>query len=117
MRWMLVLMAVLSSATLRAQSTNAPQTNVAPVQVVQPLQTETSKPSLLDVPLLQYKANEIVKDNIVFSGIAVELLKKRNPLQLINPRAPAEFGSPEDNVVRDPMNGKVQGLKIFAIRF
>ena len=63
------------------------------------------------------KPNEIVGKNVTYSGIAVQLAKTDNPLQLINPAAPARYGSSEDNVSRDPMTGKVTGLKIFAIDF
>ncbi len=63
------------------------------------------------------KANEIMKGHIIYSGIAVELLKTRKPLQLINPLAPAEYGSPEDNVMRDPVTKHVTAWKIFSISF
>ena len=63
------------------------------------------------------KPNEIAKGSTVMSGITIEAAKTKNPLQLINPRAPAEYGSPEDNVVRDPMNRRVTGLKLFSLSF
>ena len=63
------------------------------------------------------KPNEIVKGKITYSGIAVQLLTTDNPLQLVNPTAPAGYGSPEDNVIRDPVKGTVSGWKIFSIRF
>ena len=63
------------------------------------------------------KPNEIVKENVTFSGIAVQLVKTDNPLQLVNPLAPARYGSPEDNTLHDPISGKISGLKIFSIRF
>jgi hypothetical protein len=47
----------------------------------------------------------------------VELLNIRNPLQLVNPAAPAKYGSAEDNVLRDPISGRVSGWKIFSIGF
>jgi len=63
------------------------------------------------------KPNETVKGPITYSGIAVQLLKTDNALQLINPAAPSRYGSPEDNVMRDPLSGKVSGWKLFSIRF
>jgi len=63
------------------------------------------------------KPNEVAGEKAIYSGIGVQLAKTDNPLQLINPVAPAEYGSSEDNVVRDPVSGKVSGLKLFAIRF
>lgn len=56
-------------------------------------------------------------DGVTLSGIAVAAAKAENKLQLLNPLAPDEYGSSEDNVVRDPINGKVTGLKILAIEF
>jgi hypothetical protein len=63
------------------------------------------------------KPNEIRTDGVTYSGILVELSKTDDPLQLFNPLAPAEYGSSEDNVARDPITGKVSGLKLFAISF
>lgn len=63
------------------------------------------------------KANEIFRGKLAYSGVAVEVLKTRHPLQLLNPLAPAEYGSPEDNVARDAINGRVIGLKLFSVHF
>ena len=63
------------------------------------------------------KPNEIVARHVTYSGVAVQVLKTDNPLQLINPLAPPKYGSPEDNVMRDTFTGRVLGLKIFSIRF
>jgi hypothetical protein len=66
---------------------------------------------------LQPKAPEIVKGNVVYSGLAVQVVKASNPVQLVNPLAPARYGSAEDNVLRDGLSGRALGLKVFAIRF
>ena len=63
------------------------------------------------------KPNEIVKGKITYSGIAVQLLTTDDPLELINPVAPAKYGSAEDNVLRDSTHGWASGLKFFSIRF
>jgi len=63
------------------------------------------------------KPNEILTDKVSYSGIAVQVIKTDNPLQLVNPFAPDRYGSPEDNTLRDPIDGKAIGLKIFSIRF
>ena len=77
----------------------------------------------------EVKPNQIVKDGVTYSGIAVQLLKTDNPLQLINPLAPPQYGSPEDNVMPDTFPagadnrlpdsffGRVLRLKIFSIDF
>jgi hypothetical protein len=66
---------------------------------------------------LEIKPNEIVSGNVHYSGIAVEALKTGHPLQLINPLAPAKYGSPENNVLRDGITKRVLGWKIFSIGF
>lgn len=63
------------------------------------------------------KPNEIKSTNAVYSGIAVQLAKTDRPLHLINPAAPPEHGAAEDNAVRDPINGRVSGLKLFSVSF
>jgi hypothetical protein len=75
------------------------------------------------------KPNEIVRGNLTYSGIAVQLFKTDNLLQLFNPAAPAKYGSGEDNVLRDEgedtvlhnsvtgRTGRSVGWKLFSIRF
>src|SRR5258705_12414492 len=121
---MLYFAVLLSSVTLAcAQSTNAPATQTrstntpAPFQP-DPLSAELSRsfqPSAITP--LQPKPNEISLGNLKASGIAIEVVKTKQPLKLINPFSPPTNSSPEDNVVRDPFNGKVNGLKVFAIHF
>jgi hypothetical protein len=53
---------------------------------------------------------------VVYSGIAVQAVKKSNPLQLINPLAPVTYGSGEENLIREPA-GRNDGLKIFSVSF
>jgi len=62
------------------------------------------------------KPNEIKRNGVTYSGILVELAKTDKPLELINPAAPPEYGSSEDNLVRDSQTGH-EGLKLFSIRF
>ncbi len=47
----------------------------------------------------------------------MQAAKTDNPLQLINPAAPAQYGSAEYNLMREPVDGKPSGLKFFAISF
>jgi hypothetical protein len=62
--------------------------------------------------------NTIVGQRVVYSGIAVQAVKTTASLQLINPFAPAEYGSGTDNLERDVMTGKPKGdFKIFSVSF
>ncbi len=40
-----------------------------------------------------------------------------NPLQMLNPKAPAQYGKAEDSVVLDPDTGKWKGIKLFSFNF
>ncbi|MEI8045508.1 MAG: hypothetical protein WCL11_29135 [Verrucomicrobiota bacterium] len=62
------------------------------------------------------KRTEINKGNVTYSGVVVQALRV-NPIQLVNPAAPANYGSAQDNMLRDPFTGRASGLSIFSIRF
>ncbi len=121
MRLCLILLLLAAAFAVEAQSTNAPLkmapiTNAPPSQAGQSLEAQTALGGLKGLTLNELKPNEIAAGKLVFSGIAVEAVKKSNPLQLINPLAPPQYGSPDDNIVRDPTSHRT-GLKFFAIRF
>lgn len=40
-----------------------------------------------------------------------------NPLQMVNPYAPAKYGTAEEHVVLDPETGKWKGIKLFTFNF
>ena len=40
-----------------------------------------------------------------------------NPLQMLNPKAPAKYGTAQQSVVIDPVTGKWRGIKLFEIIF
>ena len=61
--------------------------------------------------------NEAAFGKVIYSGIAVQLVKTDNLLQLFNPAAPLEYGRAEDNTVWDPITGKASGLKFLSISF
>ena len=64
----------------------------------------------------ELKPNEITIGKFTYSGIAVEIVKMPNPLQILNPFAPAQYGTAEINLVRD-LGGHPSGLKFFSIQF
>jgi hypothetical protein len=61
--------------------------------------------------------NQAVRRKVSLDGIAVQCFQTDHPAQLINPFAPPEYGKGEQNVARDPMDGKVRGLKLFNVAF
>jgi hypothetical protein len=60
---------------------------------------------------------EIKGPRVSYSGIAVQAAKADNPLQLINPFAPAEYGSGAANVSPGTPNGRGAGLKLLSVKF
>ena len=63
------------------------------------------------------KPNAIVKGKVAYSGIAVSAVKADNPVQLINPFAPARYGAALDNALSDPATGRARAWKVFSIQF
>jgi hypothetical protein len=61
--------------------------------------------------------DRFVGDRVSYSGIAVQLLRAPNRLQLLNPWAPNAYGPSEQNLVFDPITGRPAGLKFFTISF
>ena len=133
----LVFLLLLGSATgLLAQTTNQPLHKTVPhraIAAVVPTNApavtypaNTNSASAVQTPTTgwegaltwrQPKPNEIVAGKLTYSGSVIEAVKTRRPWQLFNPLARAQYGSPEDNLARDPVNGRVEGLKVFAIHF
>ena len=79
--------------------------------------TRVTTPDKEKAQLLINKAapNEIRGKKFKFRGALIQVIKSGNPLQLINPFAPAEYGSGYDNVVRDPIDGKATGISALSI--
>ncbi|MCX6902802.1 MAG: hypothetical protein NTW03_04870 [Verrucomicrobia bacterium] len=42
---------------------------------------------------------------------------RNNPLQIINPLAPAQYGEGEANTIRNIITGRPEGLKLLGISF
>ncbi len=113
MRSLWILLTWLAVATASAQTTNTP-----PPSGDAPFPGQAAL-RLQDLSLLraEVKPNEIVAGHLTYSGIAVEIAKTSNPLQLVNPVALPKYGAAEDNAVRDPFSGRASGLKVFSISF
>ncbi len=106
---------LLFATVLCAEQTNSTASATA---VRKPsFEAQTSGGNINTFILREPKPNEIIHGKATYDGIAIELYKTRRPLQLLNPLAPARYGSPDDNVVRDPINSRATGLKFLSIRF
>jgi hypothetical protein len=51
-------------------------------------------------------------------GVVQVIIRDRKPLQLLNPAAPARYGSGQEHVTHDPKDpGKPKGISLFAWSF
>jgi hypothetical protein len=50
-------------------------------------------------------------------GVIPRAVRGGNPLQMLNPKAPARYGTAAQSVVLDPETGKWKGIKLFTIYF
>ena len=135
MKSIYTLLLALSIVAARADSTNLPPanitlppantaltpTNALPLQNVNGDQWSISgsvkQPDLTPVLKLEEKPNEIRLGKITLSGSLVEAVKVENPLQLINPWAPREYGESQDNATFSLITNQVTGWKLFSIEF
>ena len=108
----LAMMALFAVPAASAQS--APGNDAMESQIRRGLAIRHDE-SLLQ--LRQEKPNEIRHNGLTYSGILVEMAKTDKKLELINPAAPPEYGTAEDNEVRDSNTGGARGLKLFSIGF
>lgn len=51
------------------------------------------------------------------TGVVPRAIRGGNPLQMLNPRAPAKYGTAQESVVFDPYAGKWKGIKLFTFLF
>jgi hypothetical protein len=61
--------------------------------------------------------NQIAGHKVVYSGIAVQVIKTKNPINLVNPWAPAEYGTGDCNLERDTITAKPVGFRFLSISF
>jgi hypothetical protein len=50
-------------------------------------------------------------------GVLPRMSRGGNPFQMLNPKAPAQYGKSEDSVALDADTGKWKGIKLFTINF
>lgn len=110
MKTFIILLALLSAGSMRGQGLPGNQ------------EFNTSVPNQADRaagvrPTL--KPNEIAgtRPNVSYSGIIPEIKKSDDPLQLINPFAPPEYGYGEQNLSLDITPRHEPGLKVFSVNF
>ncbi|PYK32250.1 MAG: hypothetical protein DME57_00490 [Verrucomicrobia bacterium] len=64
----------------------------------------------------QPKAPPVVQKETT-DGVLPRMSRSGNPFQMLNPKAPAQYGKSEDSVELDADTGKWKGIKLFTINF
>ena len=57
----------------------------------------------------------IYRENV--QGVIPRAVRGGNPLQMLNPTAPAKYGTAEQSVAYNPFTGKYDQIKLFEIVF
>ena len=97
-------MKILMIAILAALATTASaQEFRRPIGPQKPVRAMETPPPLLQRPEVQ--------------GVLPRAVRGGNPLQMLNPMAPAKYGTAAQSVVIDPETGKWKGIKFFEIVF
>jgi hypothetical protein len=104
----------MAAAKASLVTTNSPPEHARNVLQVQPLRSSTN--GLPQLVLKEPKPNEVSVGRHTYSGIVVQIIKTKNPLQLLNPGAPAEYGSAWDNLEQFTISGS-GALKLFSFSF
>jgi len=94
------------------------------IRLAPPVKPEAAaQPGTLYRPKLELsplQPNNVVRSerfpHLEYSGISVQALR-HNPLQLINPFAPVQYGDGEANTVHNVLTGQPVGLKVLGIHF
>jgi hypothetical protein len=94
-----LMMAILAALVTTASA----QSFRAPIGPQQPVRAMPTPPPLLQRPEVE--------------GVVPRAVRGGNPLQMLNPMAPAKYGTAEQSVVLDPDTGKWKGIKLFEIFF
>ena len=63
----------------------------------------------------QRRAPELTREPV--TGVIPRAVRGGNPLQMLNPAAPARYGTAEESVVIDPYTGKWRGIKFLTFNF
>lgn len=96
----------------------APGQQPAPTNSVPPVIRTTLGPVDVAAVTRINQRRECFSDQDKYGGILYKAYRADNPLQLINPLAPREYGQSEAaELPRDRLTGVPSGLSVFSIRF
>ena len=97
-KYLTIGLLIMSALAVMAE----PPTLVAPIRGKRAVKKPTPPPP-------------IYRENV--QGVIPRAVRGGNPLQMLNPIAPAKYGTAEQSVVLDPDTGKWKGIKVFEVLF
>lgn len=122
-RWLMILfVAMVAPLGIHAQPLQQPgATNRTDKTEVTNIETNSAASSTLVVaPEATLRTNQFrvqQSRKIEFRGLIPSLSSRRNPLQMVNPFAPPEYGDGFRNVSFDPRSGRSEGISVFAVHY
>jgi hypothetical protein len=96
-KYLTILMALALAASVSAQTYTAP------------VKKKGSRDKVLKPPPVTNRSD--------VEGAIPRGLRGGNPLQMLNPKAPAQYGTAAQSLSIDPYTGKWNGIKLFEIIF
>ena len=105
---------MVAAGGMPAQEKPVPEKNTAPE-----VQVDPSVVHRVDdyVQFQMSLPNRAFGTNLKYQGVVPMVWRAPNPLQLINPLAPARYGDGYQNVIVDPATKQQEGVKLIQVRF
>ena len=104
---------IFSTVVMVAGAALAQSPSPAPKKKTSGSFTTTQRPK--GAPTAAPSASPLPKSET--QGAIPRAIRGGNPLQMLNPKAPAKYGTAAQNVLIDPDTGKWRGIKLFEIIF
>jgi hypothetical protein len=120
---MKTILTVLAIFAVSSLASHGQETKPAADKPKQELSTDaktSASPSATTKPKPQVTLTtppKATKRHSIWRGVFPQAGKADNPLQLINPFAPASYGDGSNNAYIDPITGKARGIKAASLEF
>jgi hypothetical protein len=126
MKKLFLIIALCALAVLSVAGQSSSNNNTLPPPSTQPNQADLLHLSPGDLPaerlemMARFQATTISRVlgvNVDVDGALPRALRVDHPLHLLNPLAPAEYGSGFENLSVDPVTRRASGIVFLSIRF
>lgn len=97
---------ILAVLPMRAGETNSAPSKMGAETRIQKDTTSSEAPNIDIRPMHR---------GVTYGGALHGVAKSKHPFQMVNPMAPASYGTGEENLVKDPATKKARGVALFSI--